>query len=111
MERINGLTNCNSMEWLSCSINFTTHVLFFSNLILFISNRNVLVLSSYVHRDIQHKNINHKVGKDKTIKDESRVSSFDAPITSPEIPPKVLFDVNSIIVAIVADMPSDRKPA
>ena len=55
--------------------------------------------------------MNHKVGKDKTIKDESRVSSFDAPITSPEIPPKVLFDVYSIIVAIVADMPSDRKPA
>jgi hypothetical protein len=51
------------------------------------------------------------VTEDKTIRDESRASSLDAPITSPERPPRVLFETCCIIVAIATATPSDIGPA
>jgi hypothetical protein len=47
---------------------------------------------------------------DKTIKEESRVISFDAPMTSPEIPPKDLFEKCCITAATASDVHSDIMP-
>jgi hypothetical protein len=42
---------------------------------------------------------------DRTIRDESLTSSFEAPRTSPDIPPKLLLDWYLIMIAITTDMP------
>ena len=49
--------------------------------------------------------------EEKISKQEILVISFEAPITSPEIPPKLLFEIYCMIPAIANDKPSDTKHA
>jgi hypothetical protein len=53
----------------------------------------------------------HIVIEDNTIKDESRVTSLEAPKTSPEIPPKLLFETYCIAAAIARDTLNDVRLA
>src|SRR6476469_3537929 len=46
---------------------------------------------------------------ERTIRDESLTSSFEAPRTSPDIPPKLLFDWYPIMAAITIDMARAAK--
>lgn len=53
---------------------------------------------------------NYDIIADRTIKEASRVISFDAPITSPEMPPKDLFEKCCISAAIASDTLSAKIP-
>ena len=53
----------------------------------------------------------HIVTEDNTIKDASRVTSLEAPIASPEIPPKLLFETYCIAAAIARDTLNDVRLA
>jgi len=57
-----------------------------------------------------HAMIIHIVTEDRTINDASRVISLEAPITSPDMPPKLLFAICWIKKPKAIDIPNDRKP-
>jgi hypothetical protein len=71
--------------------------------------------SATAHYDGSYQKINITWGiddkDDSTIREERRVISFDAPRTSPDMPPKLLLETYLKSCARISEMASAAKPA